>query len=88
MFNFVRNIMLIAYFCNSSYFPVLRNLANPRNAGVAEGGVGVEAVCDGFGDDGLTIGFKVGYHLLLNRYQLINLPTFLVKIRRNCLLLR
>ena len=51
------------------YLPMRRNLAEPGDAGVAEGGAGVEAAGDGAGDERPPLLRQQPQHALLRRHQ-------------------
>ena len=59
--------------------PMLWNFTDPVDAGVAEGGVGVEATGDGILNDDLFTLFQQLNLLLLNRNRLIYLPRLLIQ---------
>ena len=61
------------------HFQCSGDLAEPGDAGVFEGGVGVEAFGDGVADDGLPFFFEQGDELLLLLDQLINLRRLVVE---------
>ena len=62
-------------------------VAQPLDAGVAHGGVGVQAFGDGMTDDGLTFLFEQGDELLLLLNQRINLRRLVVEELRDLRLL-
>ncbi len=66
---------------------MLRDLAEPGDTGVAEGGGGVEASADGLGDDRDALLLELLQQLLLSRDQRVNLPRLPVQKRGDLLLL-
>ena len=66
---------------------MLRHLAEPGDAGVAQGGGGVEALGDGLGDDRDALLLELLQQLLLPGNQRVNLPRLPVQKRGDLLLL-
>ena len=58
---------------------MLRNLAQPFDAGILHPGCGVEALGDGVGDDGLALFLEQRDQLLLLRHQRVDLPRLAVE---------
>ena len=58
---------------------MFRHLPQPLDAGIAHGGVGVQAFGDRMTDDGLTFLFEQGDELLLLLNQRINLRRLVVE---------
>ena len=65
---------------------MLWHLAQPLDAGISHGGVGVQAFGDRMTDDGLTFLPEQGDELLLHSNQHINLRRLVVQERRDLLL--
>lgn len=69
------------------FFPVLRHLGDPGDTGGAEAGVGMDAACDGMGDNGLPQLFEALYLLGLTGDIGVDLPHLPLDIRHNGALL-
>ena len=79
--------MLFGQLRQHSHLPVLRHFGDPRDAGGAKAGVGVDAACDGMGDNGLPQLFEVLYLLGLTGDIGVDLPLLPLDIRHNGALL-
>ncbi len=65
---------------------MLGDVTEPFNARRLQWGVGVEALCDGVGNDGLTFFFQQFDQSPLLRHQLIDLRRLPIQKRRYCIL--
>ena len=82
----VHTVILATRF--SITFPMRRDLAEPFDAGVAQGRVGIEAAGDGVGDERGALFLQQLNQPLLPRNQLINLRRLPIQKLRNRPLLR
>src|ERR1035441_9537049 len=71
---------------DSLHLPMLGHAADPGDAGVAEGGGGLESAGDGLGDDREALLLEFLQQFLLPRDQSVDLPRLPVKKRGDLLL--